>query len=155
MIFSLLIYWELIGAGWATAAAVTDFVLVGAAGGAVMEAVQSQDSPEDAAKVIRTICNRALWTKRRALQMLQEADLLDKEAALLKMKTEAYLQIIAETTGFMKSELEKGARVYKVRLVLGILGVIVVCCVFLLLALEKGGKLRAALDALRRHESLK
>jgi hypothetical protein len=118
-----------------------------------MAAVQSQDSPEDAAKIIKTICNRAQWTRRRALKMLEATDALDKGTALLEMNTEAYLQTIAETTGLMRSQLEKDARVYNVRLVLGILGAVAACCVFLLVALEKGGRLRAALDALRRHES--
>ena len=81
--------------------------------------------------------------------MIQEAETLDKDVDQLKAGTEAYLKVIDDTTDLMKTQLKKWDRLFKVQLVLGILGTIVVSGVFIIQALKRGERLRGNLDAIR------
>ena len=144
MIFTLLL-----SAESAAFAAVADVFAVGLVGNTVTSAMVQTESPEDMAKTAATICDRARWARHRALQMIQEAETLDKDVDQLKAGTEAYLKVIDDTTDLMKTQLKKWDRLFKVQLVLGILGTIVVSGVFIIQALKRGERLRGNLDAIR------
>jgi hypothetical protein len=130
-----------------------DNFAIAAVGNSIMEAAQRSESPEDMAKDARTICNRARWSRHRAAQMLEEAETLDKDATDLLKTSEAYLSNVVNTTALMRKQLATWDRLFRVQLVLVIIGTVVACGVFIKIALTRGRFLRTELDKLRAHSS--